>query len=247
MLPRREQRRAKARGAPVSVGRLRPVPHRSLTDGVAEKLRRLIVNGGLAPGEKIDEKLLCQRLGVSRTPFREAMRLLAAEGLVRLTPRRGARVAEITLADLAETFPILGTLEALAAEFACGRITDAEIRQLRRMQERMVESHEAGDLDEYFRLNESVHRMIRDIGGNAQLIEMLESFSARVRRARCMANLCFDRWTEAIEEHEKILAALEERDGARVSALMKAHLANKHAALAAALTQAGEGARPAAE
>ena len=224
----------------MSIDHIRPVPHRSLPESVADKLRKLIVNGGLAPGEKIDERLLCERLGVSRTPFREATRLLAAEGLVRITPRRGARVAEITLADLAETFPILGALEGLAGELACRRITDAELRYLRRMQDRMVESHRTDDLDEYFRLNELIHRTIREIAGNTQLIEMLESVSTRVRRARYMANLYFDRWAEAIGEHEEILSALEARDGVRLSHLMRAHLANKHAALAAALMESGE-------
>ena len=231
----------------MTVEQLGPVPHRSLPDSVAETVRELIVNGGLAPGEKLDEKLLCERLGVSRTPFREAMRLLSSEGLVRITPRRGARVAEITLADLAETFPILGALEALAGELACQNVTEADLRCLKGMQERMVESYRAGDLDEYFRQNELVHRTIREIAGNAQLIVMLESFSNRVRRARCMANLYFDRWTAAIGEHEEILMALEARDGARLGELMKAHLANKHAALAAALRESSEAAQNAAE
>lgn len=231
----------------MSVVRLRPIPRQSLPDSVAEKLRKLIINGALEPGAKIDEKSLCDRLGVSRTPFREAMRLLAAEGLVRITPHRGARVAEIMLSDLAETFPIIGALEALAGELACTRITNTELRQLRRLQEQMIDSHSAGDLDEYFRLNERMHRVIREIAGNAQLSELLDSFSTRVRRARFMANRCSGRWAEAIGEHDQILAALEARDGPRLALLMKAHLANKHAALAAALRQAGDVVEEAAE
>lgn len=223
----------------MSFEHLRPVLNRTLPEGVADKLRALIISGDLAPGEKIDEKRLCQRLGVSRTPFREAMRLLEAEGLVRITPRRGTRVAPITLSDLAEAFPILGALEALAGELACRRITEEEIAALRRMQAEMVACRAAGDRDGYFRLNELIHRAIRDIAGNERLIETLEGFSTHMRRARYMANLYFDRWDEAIDEHEEILRALEARDGARIGRLMKRHLANKHAALAAALRAAG--------
>ena len=218
---------------------LAPVEHRTLPESVAAQLRELIVTQALPPGEKIEEKALCERLGVSRTPFREAMRVLAGEGLVVITPRRGFSVSTVTARDLEEAFPILGTLEALAAELACARIDGRRLAALRVLQDRMASAHAHGDLEEYFRLNEQVHRTIRETSGNDTLLAMLESFSTRVRRARYMANLAPARWAAAVEEHEAMLRALEARDAPRLGRLMRAHLANKHKALVAALRAAG--------
>ena len=217
------------------VGFLDPVEHRTLPESVADQLRELIVTQVLPPGAKISEKALCEQLRVSRTPFREAMRVLAGEGLVVITPRRGFRVSTVTRRDIDEAFPILGALEALAAELACQRINDYGIALLRHLQECMERAHEEGDREEYFKLNEQIHKTIRDACGNQTLVEMMASFSTRVRRARYMANLSAERWNAAVEEHEAMLAALEARDGPELARLMKAHIANKHAALVEAL------------
>ena len=222
-----------------SVDLLDPVEHRTLPQSVAARLRELIVTLALPPGAKLEEKALCARLGVSRTPFREAMRVLEAEGLVVITPRRGFRVSTVTARDLEQAFPILGSLEALAAELACPRLTDHALAALRRHQDAMRAAHEAGDLDAYFRLNEQIHRAIREASGNDTLLAMLDSFSTRVRRARYLANTSPQRWAAALDEHEDILRALSQRDAGRAGRLMRTHLANKHAAIAAALRASG--------
>jgi DNA-binding GntR family transcriptional regulator len=214
-----------------------PIQRRSLHNELADRLRYMIVEGELSPGEKLAEKELCGQFGVSRTPLREAMKVLATEGLVQLTPNRGCTVSKLTLADLDEAFPIMGALEALSGELACRHITDAEIARIRELHERMVRKYEAGALRDYFKLNEQIHQLILGAARNPTLSQMQLSLSGRVRRARYMANMSPARWTRAVEEHEKILEALAARDGKRLAVLLKEHLANKLQTVKDALTE----------
>ncbi len=204
-----------------------PIQRRPLHNELADRLRHMIVEGELAPGEKLAEKELCGQFGVSRTPLREAMKVLATEGLVQLTPNRGCTVSKLTLADLDEAFPIMGALEALSGELACQHITEAELARIRELHDRMVVRYKAGALRDYFKLNERIHQMILDAARNPTLAQMQLSLSGRVRRARYMANMSPARWAAAVAEHEKILEALSARDGKRLAVLLKQHLANK--------------------
>jgi DNA-binding GntR family transcriptional regulator len=214
-----------------------PIQRRPLHNELADRLRHMIVEGELAPGEKLSEKDLCGQFGVSRTPLREAMKVLTTEGLVLLTPNRGCTVAKLTLADLDEAFPIMGALEALSGELACQHITDAEVARIRGLHERMVEKYRAGALRDYFKLNEQIHQLILNAARNPTLAQMQLSLSGRVRRARYMANMSPARWAKAVAEHEKILAALAARDGKRLAVLLKEHLANKLQTVKEALTE----------
>lgn len=208
-----------------------PIDRRLLNDTLAERLRALIVEGALAPGEKLSEQALCVRFGVSRTPLREALRSLAAEGLVTLRPGRSALVAPLTLADLDEVFPVIGALEALAGELAASAMAEAGVAEVRRLTARMAEQHRHGDLAGYFETNAAIHARIGAAAGNATLSAQLASLNARVHRARRVANLSDARWSEAVEEHRAILAALEARAAAEMGRLLRRHIANKAAAL----------------
>ena len=214
-----------------------PIQRRPLHNELADRLRHMIVEGELAPGEKLSEKDLCGRFGVSRTPLREAMKVLATEGLVLLTPNRGSAVAKLTLADLDEAFPVMGALEALSGELACRHITDAEVARIRELHERMVRKYQAGALRDYFKLNEQIHQLILTAARNPTLAQMQLSLSGRVRRARYMANMSPLRWSKAVAEHEKILEALAARHGKSLAVLLKEHLANKLETVKEALTE----------
>lgn len=211
----------------MSISPAAPIERRTLHDELAERLRHLIVEGDLAPGEKLSEKELCIQFGVSRTPLREALKVLSTEGLVQLTPHRGASVARLTLADLEEAFPIMGALEAVSGELACAHITDAELARLRVLHQDMVACHEAGDLAGYFTLNQQIHETILEAARNPTLTQMQRSLAGRVRRARYMANMTPERWSAAVAEHEAILEAVCARDAKRLGGLLKTHLANK--------------------
>lgn len=204
-----------------------PIQRRTLHDELVDRLRHMIVEGDLKPGEKLSEKDLSEFFGVSRTPLREALKVLGKEGLVSLVPNRGATVSKLTIADLEEAFPIMGALESVSGELACAHITDAEIAKLERLHNEMVDKYKTGDLKNYFKLNENIHSLILDAARNPTLSEMQRSLSGRIRRARYMANMSAERWARAVAEHEAILAALKERDGEKLGTILKDHLANK--------------------
>jgi DNA-binding GntR family transcriptional regulator len=203
------------------------IPRRSLHDELTERLRTLITRGDLAPGEKVPEKDLCKQFGVSRTPLREALKVLASEGIVTLRPNRGAMVSALTAEELEEVFPVMGALEALSGEIACKRITDREVQTIRKLHEAMVQHWKNGELQPYFRLNQRIHEAILDATRNDTLKSIYRGLSGRILSARYIANMSPARWAKAVEEHEAILKALDARDGARLSKILKAHLANK--------------------
>jgi DNA-binding GntR family transcriptional regulator len=200
---------------------------RLLAEEVLERLRDLIIQGELAPGVKLNERVLCERLRTSRTPVREAIKYLASEGLVELLPNRGAIVTRITVATVREIFVLLGALEALAGELACANASDAEIAEIRALHYEMLAHHARGELAPYFRCNQQIHLRLVESTGNAALANTYRSLNGHVRRARYMANLSPERWDQAVQEHEKILDALTRRDRASLPALLRSHLRNK--------------------
>ena len=200
---------------------------RLLAAEVLERLRDLIIQGELAPGLKLNERMLCERLRASRTPVREAIKYLASEGLVELLPNRGAIVTPITPATVREMFVVLGALEALAGELVCDHASDAEIAQIRALHYQMLAHYTRGELAPYFRCNQQIHLLLVECTGNATLANMYRALNGHVRRARYMANLARERWDHAVEEHEKILDALTRRDRALLPRLLREHLRNK--------------------
>ena len=194
---------------------------------LVDRLHDLIVEGALVPGSKVPERELCEQFGVSRTPMREALKVLASDGLVSLEPNRGAWVSRVTIEELEEVFPVMGALEALSGELACSRISDAQIEDIRKLHDQMIRHYEAEEIGDYFRTNQLIHEAILAAADNATLAAQYRGLAARVRRARYLANMTDARWRQAVEEHEEMLRALERRDGAALAEILKRHLANK--------------------
>lgn len=190
------------------------------------RIRDMIVEGELAPGNRVSERALCERFAVSRTPLREALKVLASEGLLQLLPNRGARVVRLTERDVEEMFAVMGALEGLAGELAAERIADAEIAEIRALHYQMLLHHTRGELMPYFRLNQQIHAKILEASGNRTLVAQYRMLAGRIRRARYLANISRSRWDEAAEEHARILGAIEARDGAMLARILKAHLRN---------------------
>ena len=204
-----------------------PIARTSLHDQLTGRLRTLIVEGELAPGTRVPERELCDRFQVSRTPLREALKVLASEGLLELAPNRGARVAQLTVESVEELFPVMGALEALAGELAAERITTEGLAEIRALHYQMVLHYERRELAPYFRLNQQIHERILDLAGNPTLGALYRGLAGRIRRARYVANMSGARWAQAVAEHEEILRALEARDGVALAAVLKRHLRNK--------------------
>lgn len=215
-----------------------PIPRKALHEEAIDRLRDLIVQGELAAGARLNERVLCEKLGISRTPLREAIKLLAAEGLVDLLPNRGAVVAALDTGRLSETLQVMGALEGLAGELACRHAPQASIADIRRLHEKMLAMHKRGDLAGYFRHNQAIHQSIVEASGNPVLANLYRQLNTTARRARYMANLSKERWDAAVREHEAILTALEARDVRTLKRLLRDHLANKLASVMTGLEKA---------
>lgn len=213
---------------------------RLLAAEALERLRDLIIQGELAPGVKLNERVLCERLRTSRTPVREAIKYLASEGLVELLPNRGAIVAPITPATVRETFMVLGALEALAGELVCDNASEAEIAEIRALHYQMLAHYTRRELAPYFRCNQEIHLRLVECTGNATLANTYRALNGHVRRARYMANLSRERWDHAVEEHEQILGALTRRDRSLLPRLLRDHLRNKMLVVLEALGEHAE-------
>jgi DNA-binding GntR family transcriptional regulator len=212
-----------------------PIVRRPLHEEAADRLRDQIVQGRLAAGARLNERLLTAQLGVSRTPLREAFKVLATEGLVELLPNRGAVVSQMDPVRLAESLAVMGALEALAGELACRNATDAQVNEIRALHYEMLAYHARGDLAGYFKFNQAIHLKLVKYSGNAVLYNIYRQMNGNVRRARYMANLSKERWDAAVREHDEILAALGARDVKRIKALLSDHLAHKLASVLADL------------
>jgi DNA-binding GntR family transcriptional regulator len=196
----------------------------SLHDTLVTHLRELILKGELRPGDKLPEQKLCERFGVSRTPMREAVKVLAAEGVLRLLINRGAVVAETTPEEIEELFPIMAALEAVAGEQACRNASNAQIARLRQLHDEMVAHYQAGQESAYLRHNRLIHEAIIEMTKNATLAGMYQQILTRIHCIRFIIGKTGDQWKQAIGEHEQIIAALERRDGKRLAELLKAHV-----------------------
>ncbi len=204
--------------------RKRLLSRSSLHQQVAEHLRDMIVHDDLPPGEKVPVAALATRLGVSLTPLREALKVLAEEQLVELTPNRGARVLAFTAEEATELFEVIAVLEALAAEQAATGMTEAQREELESLHAKMREHFERREKDAYFALNNRIHELIVRNSGNEVLIGTHAKLLVRARRGRYLAIIDPDRWQEAMQEHEAVMAAFRARDAARAMAVWRVHL-----------------------
>ncbi len=200
------------------------ISRRPLHDEVADRLRELIMNGELAPGTRVNERSLTERFGISRTPLREALKILFAEGLVKLLPNRGAVVSTITRVDAENLLQLIGALEALGGELACRRASDEQIAEVAELTRRMRTCHTDRNLAEFLLCNQRIHEKIIDAGGNPELADAYRRTAGRIRRAHYMADCTQARWDESMDEHEALLDALEKRDIRRLKRLLVEHV-----------------------
>ena len=194
------------------------------TEQAAARLRTLIVSGSLLPGQRLSERVIAEQLeGLSRTPLREAFKILAAEGLLTLEPNRGAVVTALSLAEVEAAIEVLIGLETMAAEPACERVTDAELQAIGALHARMVAAHAAGDLMSYFEINQAIHQCMVDAARNPVLSRIYAAECARIRRYRYAGNQQAGRWRQAVQEHGEMLAALRDRAGPLLREMLRKH------------------------
>jgi len=196
----------------------------SLSQQVASRIRDMIVLDELRPGARLRERQLAEELKVSRTPLREALKILSTEGLVVLSPNRGAEVSGFSAVDIGEKLQVLAALERLAGELACKQASDEAIAEIRALHFEMLAAYSRQDRKAYFRANQKIHRGLVRASNNNALIETHDRLNTQLYRVRYLSNLRNARWSTAIDEHQAILEALEARDAAKLGRLMFEHL-----------------------
>lgn len=198
--------------------------HGNRTQVATNRLRQMIVAGDLTPGQRISEREIGEQLdGLSRTPLREAFKILAAEGLVTISPNRGASVTALSMAEVEDTIELLIGLEGIAALAACEHISEAQFAQIDELHQRMCAAYRGEQLMEYFELNQAIHQRIVDGAGNRVLSRIYAAECARIRRYRYAGNRRHERWERALAEHQQLLGALRERNGPLLRELLCAH------------------------
>ena len=203
------------------------ISRQALHDQVVARLRTMLVEGRIAPGAKLNERELSELLRVSRTPLREAIKLLAAEGLVDLLPNRGAVAVKLSEADVLNTFEVLAAIEGQSGELAAQRVTDDELAELRALHYEMMASYARSDLSNYYRLNQQIHVAINQATKNPVLVKTYNSINARVTSLRFRTNQNAARWKIAVKEHEAMIEALAAHDAAALRDVLVEHLRNK--------------------
>ncbi|KRI00304.1 GntR family transcriptional regulator [Curvibacter sp. PAE-UM] len=194
---------------------------------VTQRLRLLLVEGQIAPGAKLNERQLCEQMKVSRTPLREAIKTLAAEGLVELLPNRGAIAVELGEDDILNTFEVMAGLEGLSGELAAQRITPEELAEIEALHYEMKAAYTRRDLSAYYRLNAAIHRAFNAAARNPVLTATYQQVNARLQALRFRSNQDGEKWARAMQEHDRMIEALQKRDGAALRTELVAHLGHK--------------------
>lgn len=203
------------------------IPRAALHEQVAHRLRQMLVENRIVPGAKLNERELSEVLKVSRTPLREAIKMLAAEGLVELLPNRGAIAVELSETDVLNTFEVMAGLEAQSGELAAQRITEEELGEIKAMHYEMLAAWTRRDLPSYYRLNAAIHRAINAAAKNPVLTATYNQVNARLQALRFRSNQDGEKWNAAVKEHEAMIDALNRRDAPAMRAVLLAHLQNK--------------------
>lgn len=205
--------------------------HNSLHDEVADGLRARIFEGLLAPGSFIDEAALCADLAISRTPLREALKVLAAEGLVRHEPRRGSFVSQVTEQDLDEIFPVIALLEGRCALEATRNATDADIAALESLHQTLQQHAQAKRITDYYAVNFTIHEAIITLANNRWLAQSIADLRKILKLARLQQLHAPGRLEQSLSEHLAVFAAIKARDGETADAAMRTHLLRQREAL----------------
>lgn len=205
--------------------------HNSLHEEVADRLRQRIFDGELAPGTFLDEVQLAHELSISRTPLREALKVLTAEGLVRHEPRRGCFVAEVTEQDLDEIFPVIALLEGRCAFEAARNASEADLQALEELHAKLARHAKARRVNDYYAVNFAIHEAIITLADNRWLAQVITDLRKIVKLARLQQLHAPGRLEQSLSEHLAVFAALKARDAEGAEAAMRTHLTRQRGAL----------------
>ncbi|WP_051356611.1 GntR family transcriptional regulator [Azorhizobium doebereinerae] len=214
----------------------RPLQTASLHGQLLARLREMVLGGELRPGSPLPERMLCETFGVSRTPLREAFKVLATEGLIELRPHRTPVVTPVDAEEIGSVFQVMEALDRLAGGLACSHATAEDLARLEQMHAQLAAFHQGEQRADYFRQNQQIHAEITRLARNPVLLATWTAMSAKIYRARAQANYDPARWDASLAEHEAFMALLRTRDAAGFSASLASHTRLTGAAVLATLT-----------
>lgn len=186
--------------------------YKPLREVIFDTLREAIITGELKPGERLMEVKLAEKMGVSRTPVREAIRMLELEGLVDMLPRKGAHVAELSVKDIMDVLEVRASMDSLATKLAAERITDEEIKELKQIQVQFVSYADKDNLQGTIKKDVEFHELIYRASRNDRLLQIANNLREQVQRFRVIYLKDYSSPRNLIKEHEDICAAISERD-----------------------------------
>lgn len=198
---------------------------------IADMLRDMVMTGKLKEGDKVNESELCSTMGISKTPLREALRVLSVEGLIDLIPNRGAFVTTPTFEEIREMFDIMSLLEGFCALTACKKMDQKQFIRLEKLHKKLEENYERRDQEAYIRINNQYHSYLQEIAGNRSLNQIVNGLRKKILLYRFQSLNLEGRFEKSISEHRELQEAFRERDQQRAEALMRDHLQNQSMAL----------------
>lgn len=210
---------------------MRKIETRTLHQQVAEQIREMILEGRLLRGQKIDERGLCQAMGVSRTPVRESLRILSSEGLIDLIPHKGAFVRQPPIEEINDMFEVMSVLEGMCARLATTRMKSRDLDRIERLHGELEHHYRNRDHKAYLRANQALHVLIQQLSGNRVVHEVVNGLRQKVLLYRQEQLYRPDRFDQSMEEHRNLLEAFRRQDAALAERVMQEHLLKQCRAL----------------
>jgi len=210
---------------------MRAIKKKTLHQEIADTLRDMIMSGELREGDKIRENELCGLMGISKTPLREALRVLSAEGLIKLIPNRGSYVTVPTFEEIKEMFDVMSVLEGVCARTAAEKMKDRDFLRLEKLHKRLEENFRERDQKAYIQQNNSYHAFVQKLAGNRTLNQIVNGLRQKILLYRFQSLNLPGRFEQSIKEHRALLSAFRDRDSEKAEILMKSHLKKQFEAL----------------
>ena len=202
-----------------------------LAQEAAKRIREMIRKGALKKGDRILEAPMCQTMGVSRTPLREALRILSSEGLIELIPNRGAYVAQPSIKDIGEMFYVMSILEGTCARVCVEKMDDEGLRRLDDLYRKLEQHCQAEDREKYMAVNHSFHSLVQELAGNSVLSEVIDALRQKILLYRYRQIYQPNRLKESMQEHRLLQRAFRERNPEAAERFMQEHLTRQFNAL----------------
>ena len=199
---------------------------------IADSLREMIMTGQLKEGDKVNENRLCAVMEISKTPLREALRVLSSEGLIRLVPNRGSFVTKPSMDEIREMFDVMSLLEGFCARVATEKMNARSFARLEKLHAGLEEKYRRRDQEGYIRINNQYHAFLQELAGNRTMNGIVNGLRKKILLYRFQSLNLPERFDASIHEHRCLLEAFRNKDPMQAEALMKTHLLNQAEAMA---------------